>query len=85
VLPASSAAATQAPEQVHVGLGAGDNDLARRSDDLARKNVVAGQSVFSYQPTDTAAEGQPGNSRFRDDTGGNSQTVNMGFTIDVGQ
>jgi len=73
--PEVAAPAAEGPEQVGVG-GLGHlEDVAVRIDELDGEQVVGGEAVLRHQPTEAAAERQPGDPRRRDRTAGDGQAV----------
>src|SRR5205823_2412005 len=44
-----------------------------------------GQTVFSHEPPDAAAESEAGDARFRDDASRDRQAMRMGFAINIAE
>src|SRR5687768_16018902 len=79
---ANVAAATfQCPEQIRMLVGARRDQFTVRGDDVVGEGVVAGESVLSHEPTDTAAERQTGDSRRRDEAAGGRETVCLSVAV----
>jgi hypothetical protein len=75
--------AAQAPEEVGVLRGAGDQQLTVGGDHVSRQQVVARQAVPAVQPAQTAAEGQSGDACVGDDAqrGGQSELLRLAIEL----
>ncbi len=78
-------AAPERPEQIRVVLAARPHHLTFRGDDLGREQVVDGEAEPATQPSEPAAQGQPGDSRRRIDAERRGEPERLGFAIEVGQ
>src|SRR3984893_8622221 len=76
-----AAAATQTPEELRVPIRAGGQKLTVGRDDIRREQVVAAETVLSHQPTEAAAQGQPGDASSRDDPAGAGQAKGLRFSV----
>ena len=65
-----AATAADSPEQVGVRARIGGDLFRVGGDELRGEQLIDREAVLTLQPADAAAEGQPGNSGVRDDSGG---------------
>ena len=83
--PEVSAAAAQGPEQLRVAGLAGGDDLAGRSHDLGRTQVVAGQPEPALQHPHPAVQRQAADAGLGDLAGRYGQPEQLGLVVEVGQ
>jgi hypothetical protein len=78
-----SAAASQTPEEILVLVVGGHDDAAVGENHVGRHQVVARHPVPASQPSEPAAEGEPGDSGVGQGPAGGGETEGLGLAIEV--
>ena len=76
---------SQRPEQIHILLRAGSNELPRGGDDVGGEEIVGCEPETPCQIADPTPEGQAADTRFRHDTGWSRQPERLCGRVDVAQ
>ena len=78
-----AAAAFECPEQVRILVGTRPHLLAVRRHERVCKRVIARQAAASHQPAHSAAEGEPGSARGRDEPTRGGQPVRLCGSVEL--
>ena len=76
-------AASQRPEQVGVIVGRCPNDLALGGDYLGFHEVVDGKSVLAHEPADAPSQAEAADPGVAHDATRGSQTMCLGYAVDI--